>query len=134
MSKITYLVAVDGSEYGERAAERAINLAKQTGAEVCFITVITMDAPTIDGKTVEKIEQDNVLHPLVKLYENSGVTIKTELHWGDPAEIIHNRAKKHHANMIFVGRRGRSRLADLVMGSVANALAHNEGIPIVLVP
>ena len=134
MGDLTYLVAVDGSEYGNRAAERAINLAKKTGAEVCFITVITMNAPTLDGEAVEKIEQDNVLHPLVKRYEKSGVTIKTELHWGDPAKTIHNCAKKNHANMVFVGRRGRSRLADLVLGSVANALAHSVGVPIVLVP
>ncbi|MEX0300669.1 MAG: universal stress protein, partial [Kordiimonas sp.] len=42
--------------------------------------------------------------------------------------------KETKANLIFVGRRGRSRIADLVLGSVANSLAHTVGKPIVLVP
>ena len=35
-----YLVAVDGSEWGNRAADRAVQLASQTNAEVRLITVI----------------------------------------------------------------------------------------------
>jgi nucleotide-binding universal stress UspA family protein len=36
--------------------------------------------------------------------------------------------------MLFVGRQGRSQIVDLLLGSVANKLAHHVGIPIVLVP
>ena len=44
------------------------------------------------------------------------------------------RQKKKKASMVVVGRRGRSSIADLVLGSVANSLAHTLGVPVVLVP
>lgn len=145
MSRIVYLVAVDGSEWSERAAERAVSLAKSTKAEVHFITVIpwsgyqplTLEEVTnrpLDKKLEEKHARSDVLKPLNKRFEDSGVTIENELFWGNPKEIIHEQAKKEHVNMIFVGRRGRSKVINLVMGSVADALAHTAGVPIVLVP
>lgn len=36
-----------------------------------------------------------------------------------------------HANMLFIGR---SRVMDMLLGRVANKLAHRVGLPIVLVP
>lgn len=145
MTKQTYLVAVDGSEWGNRAADHAVHTAQQTGAKVILITVVPwsgfqpMTLDEVAHRTVNKQEeeaqaQNGILTPLEKKYKDSGVTVATEHHWGNPAEVIHKRAKETKANQIFVGRRGRSRLADLVLGSVANSLAHTVGKPIVLVP
>lgn len=145
MGKLIYLVAVDGSEWSDRAAERAINLAKKTEAEVHFITalqwskyqplyVTDFSAPPQDSSREEKIERENILTPLETRFADSGVKIESVLFWGQPAEIIKDHAKKIHANLIFAGRRGRSKIADLLLGSVANALAHTAGVPVVLVP
>ncbi|MBL4801428.1 MAG: universal stress protein [Emcibacter sp.] len=145
MRKIVYLVAVDGSEWSDRAAERAIDLAQKTDAEVHFVTAIQwskyqpmymadFSAPPRDTEQEEKIERETILDPLDKRYADSGVEISSTLLWGHPVDIIQELAKKEHANMIFVGRRGRSKVADLLLGSVANSLAHTAGIPVVLVP
>ncbi len=145
MSRSIYLVAVDGSEWSERAAERAVTLAKITGAEVHFITIIPWSGylpltleeriqRPLDQKLEEHHASTDILLPLSKRFADSGVSIKTDLTWGNPSEIIHEQAKKEHVNMIFVGRRGRSKVTDLVLGSVANTLAHTAGVPIVLVP
>ncbi len=40
MKKPLYIVGVDGSEWSERAVMRAVNLAKQTSAQVEFVSVI----------------------------------------------------------------------------------------------
>jgi len=145
MSKQLYLVAVDGSEWGNRAADQAITLAMQTGAEVQLITIVpwsgfqpmTLDEVShraVDKKEEEQQAIDTILKPVEDKHKNSGVKITAEHAWGNPAEVIHKRAKKTKASLIFVGRRGRSRIADLVLGSVANSLAHTVGKPIVLVP
>jgi len=134
MAKVIYLVAVDGSEWSDRAALRAVTLAEKTGAEVHFITVVPTTTPALNRKVIEEIERNNILAPLIRRFSGSGVKTKSSLHWGPPAEIIHEQAKADHVNMVFVGRRGRSKIADLLMGSVANTLAHNIGVPIVLVP
>lgn len=145
MRQLVYIVAVDGSEWSGRAADRAIDLAKKTGAEVHFIAalqwskyqplyVADFSAPPQDTTEQEALERKYLIEPLEKRFSDSGVKIKSSLLWGHPAEIIMEQAKKSHANMIFVGRRGRSKVADLLLGSVANSLAHTAGVPVVLVP
>ncbi|WP_417464954.1 universal stress protein [Kordiimonas sp.] len=140
-----YLVAVDGSEWGERAADHAVGLAQKTGAEVRLITVIPwsgfqpMTVEEIATRPVEKEEEERMAHekilsPLLQKHEKSGVTMTSEFHWGHPVKIIQARAKTTRPAYVFIGRRGRSRVADLILGSVANSLAHSLGVPVVLVP
>lgn len=143
--KKLYLVALDGSEWSDRAAQRAVNLAKETDAAVEFITVIpwsgyqpiTIEELSLRPLVKEQEEQkahDDILAPMLETYKDSGVELKSFHAWGSPVKVISKRAKETHANMVFVGRRGRSRISNLIIGSVANSLAHSLGVPIVLVP
>lgn len=145
MSKPLYLVAVDGSEWGQRAADRAIHLAEKTHAKVKLVTVVDwsylqpviiegVTPPVFDKETEEKNIFGRVLTPLVEKHSISEVNITAELIWGDPVVVIKEQVKKTHAVMLFVGRQGRSRVVDMLLGSVANKLAHSVGVPIVLVP
>jgi len=145
MSKALYLVAVDGSEWSLRATKQAVKLAQQTGAKVKIITVLDwlylqpmviegVAPPVLDKSAEEKNIQETILTPLAEKYKDTEVKLSTELLWGDPVEIIQEQVKEMHANMLFIGRRGRSRVIDMLLGSVANKLAHRVGLPIVLVP
>ncbi|KGJ93736.1 universal stress protein [Colwellia psychrerythraea] len=145
MSKSLYLVAVDGGEWGNRAADRAIHLAEKTRAKVKLVTVVDWPylhpmiiedvAPPVLDKEAEEIKiKTKVLTPLVEKYNSSTTNITTELLWGDPAVIIKEQVAETHAVMLFVGRQGRSSIFDALFGSVANKLAHTVGVPIVLVP
>ena len=145
MSKHLYVVGIDGSEWGERAAIRAANLAKQTGAHLKLVYVMNWSAvqpmmmegvapPVLSQSEEEEIVNTNVIAPLTEQLNAIGAKFECELIWGDPVEILSEKVKEAHAHFLFVGRRGRSRIADLVLGSVANKLAHYVGIPIVLVP
>lgn len=145
MGRIVYLVAVDGSEWSDRAAERAVALAESTGAEVRFATVIprATDLPITheeiplsldDKKSGEEFARVSILDPLKKRFADLDVKTTYETYWGHPVKVLHEQAKKERVSMIFVGRRGRSRISDLLLGSVANSLAHVAGVPVVLVP
>jgi len=145
MSRKLYLVAVDGSEWGERAAERAVNLASETGASVKLVTVIPwsgyqpMSIEELAHRPVARDEEErhakeDILASVAAKHGDKGVDVTTHFDWGNPVDIIRKMAKNEHANMVFVGRRGRSRISDLILGSVANSLAHSLGVPIVLVP
>jgi nucleotide-binding universal stress UspA family protein len=145
MSKPLYLVAVDESEWGNRAADRAIRLAEKTQANVKLLTVIDWSylqpmimegvaSPVFDKGVEEANIFDKVLTPLLAKYNHLDVDISTELLWGDPAIVIKRQVKETGAVMLFVGRQGRSRVVDMLLGSVANKLAHSVGVPIVLVP
>jgi nucleotide-binding universal stress UspA family protein len=145
MKKPLYLVAVDGSQWSLRAVERAIDLASKTGAKVSLLMVkdwsylqpvlLEGTSPIILDQTAEENDtRAKVLVPLVEKYHNVNVEITTDLIWGDPATVIKEQIKALHVNMLFVGRQGRSQIVDILLGSVANKLAHHVGIPIVLVP
>ena len=145
MKKPLYLVAVDGSQWSLRAVERAIDLASKTGAKVSLLMVkdwsylqpvlLEGTSPIILDQTAEENDtRAKVLVPLVEKYHNVNVEITTDLIWGDPATVIKEQIKALHVNMLFVGRHGRSQIVDILLGSVANKLAHHVGIPIVLVP
>ncbi len=146
MSKHTlYLVAVDGSEWGNRAADHAISMAKQTGAKVRLITVIPWSGyqpltveeivnRPLEKEQEEKRAREDILDPVVDKHKDSGVAISSEFFWGHPVDVVRKQAKEEKATQVFIGRRGRSRVADLILGSVANSLAHSLGVPIVLVP
>lgn len=143
MSKPIFIVAVDGSECGERAAARAISLAKKIDAKVQFLTVIDsallqpimMDGaptPLLDKKDIESSAINRVLSPLSDKYHD--MDISADLLWGDPVSVILEQLKDCEASMLFVGRKGKSSVADILLGSVANKLAHRADVPIVLVP
>ncbi|WP_417451816.1 universal stress protein [Kordiimonas sp.] len=144
-SKQHYLVAVDGSEWGNRAADHAITQAKLTGADVCLITVIPWSGyqplnmediavRPLEKQEEERVAREEILAPIVERHKESGVTISGEFYWGHPVKVIREQVKKQKIHQLFIGRRGRSRVADLILGSVANSLAHSLGVPIVLVP
>ena len=143
--KNTYIVAVDGSEFGVRAAQKAVTIAEKTGAKVVLVSVIPWSGFTpltveqIASRPLDKSDEENhvkndVFAPIVAEHEGKGVDIEAVLAWGHAVDEIHNLVKERKASMIFMGRRGRSRVADLVLGSVANAVAHKAGVPICLVP
>lgn len=145
MSKSLYLVAVDGSEWAERAAQRAIKLASETGARVKLLNIIdalSVEPLIVEGHVLSGLIKDNenervdreLFQPLLLRGQELGVEIEGESLWGDAVDLILSKVKQERANMLFVGRRGRSVFADMLLGSVANKLAHQAGVPIVLVP
>jgi nucleotide-binding universal stress UspA family protein len=145
MTKHLYIVGIDGSEWSERAAERAINLAEKLGDRVKLVYVLNWlavqpfmyesIAPSMT--TIEEEEsriEQNVIKPLLKKYNHLNVQLDSEFVWGEPVEVLQKKVKEEHAKMLFLGRRGRSPFIDAILGSVTNTLAHRVGIPIVLVP
>jgi nucleotide-binding universal stress UspA family protein len=145
MSKQLYIVGYDGSEWSKRAARCAVNFAQDSGAKIRLIYVIdwsgmrAISLEEIAHTPPERAEEErkareDVLAPLVEQYANSNVEIESAFYWGAPAEILHDEAERHDANIIFVGRRGRSTFADMLLGSAANKLAHLSNVPVMLVP
>lgn len=145
MPKKLYFVAVDGSEWGNRAADYAVGMAAETDAEVRLISVVPwkgVQPMAVDEAAHRPIDKDDagndamerIISPIVDRHKSSSVKITSELHWGNPVDTINQLVREARPDQIFAGRRGRSRVRDLVIGSVANELAHTLEKPIVLVP
>jgi len=131
MQKI--LVATDGSPGASRAIIAAAQLAKATGAELCILTVgdgysgrELKQIIRAEGDIGEALELvcNRVLADARKRAVRAGATkIETRSGWGDAAEVIIDTVRRENADIVAVGRRGRGRLAGLLLGSVSQKIA-----------
>jgi nucleotide-binding universal stress UspA family protein len=136
------VVGVDGSESGKVALTWAVRLAKAVRAQV--VAVYAIDIPVtlpepyampllFDEKWRAALKNDFERKWCRPLHD-SGVRYTTVMADGRPATVISNEADRTKADVIVVGRRGRSEIAELLLGSVSHELSLHSRRPVVLVP
>jgi nucleotide-binding universal stress UspA family protein len=127
------LLATDRSEFSEGAIREAINMAKTCGSKLYVISVaeapeLTEYADSYPLVAVEKLEIITRQHlELVK--ERAGkegvVSEIIERTGPETYEYIVDEAEKNNVEMIIMGRRGRTGLIRVMMGSVtARTIGH----------
>lgn len=141
----TMLVGVDGSDSGRRAVDFAMARAKASAAQVVVAYVIEWSPYTFNTpeenearhkRREEEVEraQTQVLDPLVATLRDSGVAVDSIVRHGHPAEVMCGLANELGATQIFIGRRGTSKVAALLFGSVAGSLVQIAPVPVTVVP
>ena len=142
------LAATDGSKGAERAVEIAATLARTNDADLWIVNV-PVAKPRISTDEVAAYARSEHLTPNEVLAlapedtlargeaiaATTGVrNVRTETESGDPAQAIMESARDKHADLIVVGRRGRGRLAGLMMGSVSQKVAASAPCAVLVVP
>jgi nucleotide-binding universal stress UspA family protein len=137
------LIAVDGSEYSQRAIATVARLATQTqGIEVVLLHVRESPAyygelPPFDLDSLEqRLRQGQVVLLDAALTEarRLGLTqVSTQGEQGAAAGAIVRAAEAHGVDQIVIGTHGRGPLGGLFMGSVAQRVAHLAKVPVLLV-
>lgn len=138
------VVATDGSDGANRAVDAAAEFAKETNAELTIVTIggnVTgvelRRLASIDGDLSKTLEAkaNRVLRQAAKRVRKQGIENPTlRRGWGDPAETILYFVQREKANVVVVGRRGRSRLSQLLLGSVSQKVANLATCTVVVVP
>jgi nucleotide-binding universal stress UspA family protein len=124
------LLSTDGSEYSEGAIREAIKLAKKCSSKLTVLSVIDTNpefdalAPQLMEKKEKEARQN--LDTLQTRARQEGVDCDTIVHEGEePYKYIVDEAIKSKSTMIVMGRRGRTGLKRLMMGSVtARVISH----------
>lgn len=141
-----FMVAVDGSDASNRAVDVAAELAKNANGTLTIVsaaTPLTNEQLTALRRLDSEIpDATDVLaqQTLRDAEQRAGWTglphnsIKGVFRWDDPAQMIIDCIMSEKVDAVVVGRRGRSQLAGLLLGSVSQKLATLSPCPVIVVP
>ncbi len=138
------LVATDGSKHSLNAVKYAIKLVGRVDPGAHSITLVSVHddvglrhAKSFVGKDAvadylrELCEKD--LKPAQKLLDAAGIKHSMEIRTGHIAQEICDCAKAGKFDLIVLGSKGRSAMADLLLGSVAHRVLSLAKEPVLLV-
>lgn len=134
----------DFSSASAAAFKAALEMAKTNDAELMLVHVLTPVAPIVgegyvSPKTYEEIEQSARAHGqkqldgLIDKAKKAGVRATGTLLQGMPHDQVVRAAKSKHADVIVMGTHGRSGIAKLFLGSVAERVVATAPCPVLTV-
>jgi nucleotide-binding universal stress UspA family protein len=142
------LVAVDYSEGSLLALRHAIDLALALGGEITVLHI--WERPSYAEGVEVGHEGDGQRRSLIELIVDSAdqemkdfieraqvpasLAIERRLESGDPASVVAEIAERDGFDLVVAGTHGRSGLAQLVLGSVAQRILRACRVPVLVVP
>ena len=138
------LLATDGSEEAELAAQRAVDLVQRTGSELHVVYVEPMPnfllggggTPGYDRMLYERIEQESreLLRRLSWRVKVAGGTVAgSHLRMGPVDLEIVGLARELGADLIVMGSRGRRGIRRVIEGSISDAVIRHAPCPVLVV-
>ena len=132
-------VGTDGSDNSIAALKWAIAEARVHGANVGVVYSWEFP-PAIDPLGVSMLPSTEdmnasatrLLKGVMDKVDTSGVSVTSHVVRGAPATALLTAAKS--ADLLVIGRRGHGGFMGLLLGSVAQQVAHHAPCPVVLVP
>ena len=118
------MIAHDGSIFGENAWRQAIPLAQRANSEVIAVSVARDRS--------RQSECQIVLQHLEASAEQHGIRLQSLFLEGRPFERIIQAAQEERVDLIVLGSHGRSGLASLLMGSVAERVTATVKCPVLV--
>lgn len=138
------LLGVDGSVPSKKAADYAIELAKNCGSTILLVHVVDFTvfrnviatpkdiAKHVYDKVME--EAQSYLDAKEELCRQNGVPCEKHLIIGQPANEIIKLAEETGASLIVVGSKGRTGVGGSIFGSVSYGVLHmDKAIPVFVV-
>lgn len=146
------LAAIERSPIGEVVFERALAIAKQDGASLMLFHSIPLESQgmtaygSLYGEDLiefskylqeqldtEKEEVQQWLADYCQQATDAGVATEYDYKTGDAGRWIRDMAQTWGADLIVIGRRGLSGLAEVFLGSVSNYVVHHARCSVLVV-
>ena len=135
------LVATDFSDASDEAIDRAIEMARPSGAEVEIVHVLELAEEFPFGTTYFDADYgalyanvDLQLSRRADRFLEAGLACQTRIVEGSASTQIVERGQNIGADLIVVGTHGRTGLAHAMLGSVAERVVRRASCPVLTVP
>ncbi len=132
------LVGYDGSPQSEKAVDVAFSLAESLDATVLVFAVARPSEPStsVELQAVLDDAKEHFEEGFKKILEKArsrNIEVKTDIAVGHPAEQVIHRAEVDGIDLIILGRRGRSVISRMVLGSVSERALRYAHCPVMVV-
>ncbi len=132
------LVGYDGSSQSEKAVDMAFSLAECLDATVLILAVARPPEPSISVELEAVLDDakehfEEAFRKILEKARSRGLEVKTDMAVGHPAEQIIHRAEVDGIDLIILGRRGRSMIARMMLGSVSERVLRYAHCPVMVV-
>ena len=137
------MVPIDGSEMAWHALEHARALGEKFGSVIVVTHVVQPynTIPSIDGsplfipRDIDDIQQTG--QTLLKQAEEKMAgyphSFVTKIEFGYPAERILHLLKEGNFDLIVMGNRGLSGIAEFLLGGVVSRVTQHSSVPVLIV-
>lgn len=141
-SKRQILIATDGSETANEAADFALEMFGCSGAKVYALYII--DTTPYRSVSLDKIWSKETLDEferagyeatsyVEKIGKAAGVEVESRVLKGHPTEKILSFAEDNNIDMIIVGSLGKGGYERVLLGSVSKKVVRHAKIPVLVV-
>lgn len=151
------IVAIDRSEASTQVFDEALALAQADGADLMLLHVLSAEEegspdiylmPSVESYPALRANSWEFYQKQWQAFENQGLEllrshtdaataagVRTEFTQvsGSPGRTICNFARTWSADLIVMGRRGRSGFSELILGSVSNYVLHHAPCSVLIV-
>jgi universal stress protein A len=138
------IVAIDFSDASQNALRKAQEWAAARSADELVLLYVndTMEQAVTDAMTPQLLEMSKQRHAeaeknlaaLVSELHRNGLKARSLICDGVPHDRIIKTALAENASLIVMGTHGRTRLAHLLIGSVAERVVREAPCPVLVVP
>jgi nucleotide-binding universal stress UspA family protein len=132
------LIGYDGSPQSDKAVELAFSLAQCVDSTVLVFAVARPPEPatSVELEAVLDDAREHYQEGFRKILEKArahDLDVKTDMAVGHPGEQIIHRAEKDGIDLIILGRRGRSMISRMMLGSVSERVLRYAHCPVMVV-
>ena len=137
------MVPIDGSEMAWHALEHARALGEKFGSEIIVVHVVQPynTIPSIDGsplfipRDIDDIQQtgQTILKQADEKMTGYPHSLVTKIEFGYPAERILHLLKEGKFDLIVMGNRGLSGIAEFLLGGVVSRVTQHSSVPVLIV-